>query len=99
MIYVPMTAAMYPEISQNEVSEIKTRIQAILFSIDEGIVMTEFNGDISIINDSAKRMLGITQKFPYEQKFLDYITDKDVRQKLTKILASSAENVIDELYV
>ena len=89
----------YPEISLSEISEIKTRLQAILFSMEEGIVMTDFTGNISIINDSAKKFLGITKKFPYERKFLEYIQDAGVRAKLHALLESPLENLTEEIVV
>ncbi len=89
----------YPEISQNQMSEMKTRLQAILFSIEEGIVMLDFAGNIAIINDSAKTILGIQKKFPYEKKFLDYVSSSEVKSKLSYILESPVENVIQELSV
>ncbi len=89
--------AINPKISPDEVSLIKTRLQAILFSIEEGIVMLDFAGDIQIINDAAKTMLGIQKKFPYEQKFLDYVADAEIRGKLDFMLESPIENVIQEL--
>lgn len=89
----------YPEISQSEISEIKTRLQAILFSIEDGIVMTDFAGNISILNDSAKNLLGIQKKFPYELKFLDYIANPGVKTKLTEILASPLEHQTEEIAV
>ncbi|OGR87778.1 MAG: hypothetical protein A3A86_05295 [Elusimicrobia bacterium RIFCSPLOWO2_01_FULL_60_11] len=87
----------YPEIPQSQISEMKTRLQAILFSIEDGIVMTDFEGNISILNDSAKKLLGIEKKFPYELKFLDYVADAGVKGKLKEILASPQEQQTEEI--
>src|SRR4051812_31665482 len=90
-------AMQYPEISPSEISEMKIRLQAILFSIEEGIVMTDFSGSISIINDSAKKFLGIKKKFPYEKKFLDYIPNDYVSKKIARMLESADDSLVEEI--
>ena len=42
----------------DEISNLKTKMQALIFSIEDGIVMTDFDGNILVINDMAKKMLG-----------------------------------------
>src|SRR3989344_104684 len=87
------------EIHPDEISELKTKLQAILFSISDGIVMTDFDGNILIINDSAKTMLGIRKKFPYEKKFLDYVEDKAVKAALSAVIDSPESSASAEVKV
>lgn len=86
-------------ISFDEVAEIKVKLQAILFSVEEGVVMTDFEGNIRLLNDSAKKMLGIHQGYPYEKKFLDYVTDEWVKDKLEQLLESKKDGFTAEIDV
>ena len=81
-----------PAISPNEISDLKTRMQAILFSIQDGIVMTDFEDNVFMLNDAAKKMLGIEKRFPYDRKFLDYVADSDLRGRLAGLYESNEEN-------
>ncbi len=87
------------DISFDEIAEIKVKLQAILFSVEEGVVMTDFGGNIRLLNDSAKKMLGIQKGYPYEKKFLDYITDEWVKDKLEQVLESKKEGASAEIDV
>ena len=86
-------------ISMDEIAEIKVKLQAILFSIEEGIVMTDFDGAVKLLNDKAKVMLGIRQGYPYQKKFLDYVTDEWVKDKLEFLLQSKEAGVSAEIDV
>jgi len=61
--------------------------------------MTDFSGNIILLNDSAKHLFRIQKKFPYERKFLDYIVDPSVQTKLKAILKSSKEHLTEEITV
>lgn len=87
------------EMPADELYRLKTKMQAILFSIEDGIVMTDFDGNVLLLNDPAKKMLGIDKKFPYENQFLDYIADESVKSSLHSILESKAETFVAELVV
>lgn len=78
-------------ISQDEILQLKTKMQAILFSIQEGIVMTDFEGHVLLLNDAAKRLLSIPQKYPYEKKFLDYVEDSWLKAHLKTVLESKED--------
>ncbi|MBI1979214.1 MAG: PAS domain-containing sensor histidine kinase [Elusimicrobia bacterium] len=73
-------------ISFDEIAELKVKLQAVLFSIEDGIVMTDFEGNISLINDRARKMLGVQKGYPYEKKFLEYVQDEWVKDKLSQLL-------------
>ncbi len=76
----------YHEMQADQLLSEKTKLQGILFSIEDGIVMTDFEGSIMLVNDSAKLMLNINEHFPYTKKFLDYITDEGVREEFREML-------------
>ncbi len=69
-------------ISPQEIADLKTKLQAIIFSIEDGIVMTDFDGQILVINSRARHMLGIKKGYPFDKKFLDYIEDPAVRDQI-----------------
>lgn len=89
----------HSEMHADELMSTKTKLQAILFSIEDGIVMVDFKGKILLLNDSAKKMMGIQKKFPYEKKFLDYIDDPFVKDKLSSILEAKENALEIELIV
>ena len=69
----------------SEIADLKTKLQAIIFSIEDGIIMTDFEDNILVINDSAKRMLQIEKSYPYNKKFLDYIENEKLKQKFSDL--------------
>ena len=87
------------ELDLNQINELKARMQAIIFSIEDGIVMTDFAGNILVLNDTAKKMLGIQKGYPYERKFLDYIDHAEVRAKFQELFKSTEKDPVQEIVV
>ncbi len=75
--------------SSQEIADLKTKLQAIIFSIEDGIVMTDFGGEILVINSRARQMLSIKKGYPFDKKFLDYIEDEAIRSQIGSFLAAA----------
>ncbi len=75
-------------ITQEEIADLKTKMQAIIFSIEDGIIMTDFEGTILVINARARQLLGIQKGYPYDKKFLDYLENESVRIKIQSFLSA-----------
>jgi len=49
----------YAEIQLDKLIAEKTKTEAIIFSIQDGIILTDYNGNVMLINKKAKDILGI----------------------------------------
>lgn len=52
----------YAEIQLDKLIAEKTKTEAIIFSIKDGIILTNYNGEILLINNKAKEILGLQDK-------------------------------------
>lgn len=75
-------------ISPQEIADLKTKLQAIIFSIEDGIAMTDFEGHILVINSRARQLLGIKKGYPFDKKFLEYIEEDAVRSQIQTFVAA-----------
>lgn len=73
-------------LGKDEIADLRIKLQAIIFSIEDGIVMVDFEGEILVMNDRARKMLCIQKGYPYDKKFLDYLQDADVRVQFKTLL-------------
>ncbi len=52
----------YAEIQLDKLIAEKTKTEAIIFSINDGIILTNYNAEILLINNKAKEILGLQEK-------------------------------------
>ncbi|MFQ3676313.1 MAG: histidine kinase dimerization/phospho-acceptor domain-containing protein, partial [Endomicrobiia bacterium] len=77
----------YAEMQVDKIIAEKTKTEAIIFSIQDGIILTDYNGNILLINDKAKNILNLTN-----QTF----ENKNIAEILTPEIKSVIENSIKE---
>ncbi|MBI2119108.1 MAG: PAS domain-containing sensor histidine kinase [Elusimicrobia bacterium] len=83
----------------DEIAELKVKMQAIIFSIQDGVVMTDFEGHVLVLNDHAKKILNIEKNYPYEKKFIDYIENEWVKSQMEMLLKSQEAFKREELII
>jgi len=73
------------------------KIDAIIYSIGDGFVMTDFGGRLMLLNEQARKMLRIKQKTVAEKKLTDYIEEEDIKQNIQDILYARDEHMVKEI--
>lgn len=68
------------------------KTEAIIFSIEDGIVMTDYNGKIQMINPSAMRLFGIPeQAYPVGEALWKYLPSTNLKTAFVDLLTKSDE--------
>ncbi len=73
------------------------KIDAIIYSIGDGFVMTDFEGRLMLLNEQARKMLRIKQETVAEKKLTEYIEEDDIRQSIQDILYARDEHMVREI--
>ena len=81
----------YNDMQVDKIVAERTKIKAVVFSIGDGIVLTDYDGKILLINDRAKNLLEI-DKHPQEG---DHIFGHIKRDELKKVFDGIKEVEID----
>ncbi len=69
----------YAEIQLDKLIAEKTKTEAIIFSIQDGIILTNHEGEIILINNKAKSILNLTNQQP-ENKNIKNLLPKEVNE-------------------
>ncbi len=81
----------YHDLQINKIIEERTKTKAIIFSIDDGIVLTDYDGYIMLANDRAKELLGLKEEITEGGHIDNYSRSKKTR----KIFKGLKETEID----
>lgn len=71
------------QIKINEVIDKQVKLESIIKSMDSGVVAVNNNYEVISINPFAEKLLGIKKNI-IGHKFLDYVTDYDISEFLSK---------------
>ena len=78
----------YSDLQVDKIIKEQAKIEAILFSIEDGILMTDYGGNVRLANRKARSVLGLDKDASLEGKnLLSMIADekiKDIIQRLLK---------------
>jgi NtrC-family two-component system sensor histidine kinase KinB len=77
----------YAEIQVDKIIAEKTKTEAIIFSIQDGIILTDYNGNILLINNKAKNILNLQDQS---------IENKNIAEILPPEIKPVIENSIKE---
>ncbi|MFN3550294.1 MAG: ATP-binding protein [Endomicrobiia bacterium] len=69
----------YAEIQLDKLIAEKTKTEAIIFSIKDGIILTNYNGEILLINNKAKEILGLQEKENLENLNIFNLLDERIK--------------------
>jgi len=97
MTFNDMSAELkkYDDMQIDKIIAEKTKTEAIIFSIGEGIVMTNHRGEILLINHQARNMLGIEQTGLEGQYLWNYLQEQKLKDTLEEIIREK-DSVSDE---
>ncbi|HKL76019.1 MAG TPA: ATP-binding protein [Halanaerobiales bacterium] len=70
----------------NEISEEKNKAEAILSSMVDGVIATDENGEIMLINPAAREMLFIDEKHVRDKDFIQVVRNYKINELLEKVL-------------
>jgi NtrC-family two-component system sensor histidine kinase KinB len=75
----------YNQIQIDKLIAEKTKTQAIIFSIQDGIVLTDYEGKIMLVNSRAKELLGMDKEPRQGAHISDYITGEELMRVFREI--------------
>jgi PAS domain S-box-containing protein len=75
----------------------KTKTEAVIYSIADGIVMTDFSGRIMLMNRRAREMLQVSGEDVLDKNLMDYIGDQRIAQSLREIMREKEKTVVKEI--
>lgn len=88
----------YADLQVDKIIAEKTKTEAIIFSIADGIIMTDHNGRIQLINNQALKIFDIPLNENYEGKKIYDLIPKDVIIKtLRELIVQSQRDAFKEI--
>lgn len=88
----------YSDLQVDKIIKEQAKIEAILFSSEDGIIMTDYNGNVQLANRKARSVLGLKQGAPLEGKnLLGMIEDDKIRDIISQVSANPKENFSKEI--
>jgi signal transduction histidine kinase len=81
----------YRELHIDKIMEERTKTKAIIFSIDDGILLTDYDGYVMLANDRAKELLNLTENIKEGRHIDEYIK----RKKTDGIFKDLKESELD----
>jgi len=87
----------YNDLQIDRIIAEKTKTEAVIYSIADGIVMTDFSGRIMLMNRQAREMLRLTGEDVIEKNLMDYIGDARIAQSLREIMEERDKTVVKEI--
>jgi NtrC-family two-component system sensor histidine kinase KinB len=95
-----MTARLksYSDMQVDRIIREQKNTEAILFSTEDGIVMTDMDGKVQVANRKARSVMGIPQDAPVDGRQLDSLIPAElVKEAVMDVFASSKDNYFREL--
>lgn len=90
----------YSDMQVDRIIREQKNTEAILFSTEDGIIMTDMDGKIQVANRKARSVLGIGQTEPLEGKPLsDKIASETIKDPVMDVFGSSKENYFREIEI
>ncbi|MFH1379165.1 MAG: ATP-binding protein [bacterium] len=88
----------YADLQVDKIIAEKTKTEAIIFSIADGIIMTDHDGHIQLINNQALNIFEIPADNSYEGKMIYDLIPKDIiTNTLKEIIAKSHRDDVREI--
>jgi len=75
----------YNDMNVDRIIEEKTKTDAVIYSIADGLIMTDFSGRVMLLNRQARNMLDVKQEIE-NISLLDYIKDKSIAESLREMI-------------
>lgn len=89
----------YDRMQVDKIVEEKTKTEAIIFSIADGIVMTDREGRLQVANEHARELLNLPPSGWGNQPLEQYVTDPVLRDAFREVLSSAKQNGSKEVHL
>lgn len=87
----------YDEMQVDKIITEKTKTEAVIFSIADGIVMTDLTGRLQLANTRAKHILHLPENEWLNRSIWDYIENNKIKSAFRELITQSGEDVVKEL--
>ncbi len=87
----------YSEMQVDKIFAEQKKLDAVIFSISDGIVMTDLSGKIMLMNKQAKQLLNIAEDAIEGKDIWDYIKDEKIMDSFEEILREKDKTVLKEI--
>ncbi|MFB0526991.1 MAG: ATP-binding protein, partial [bacterium] len=87
----------YNDLQIDRIIAEKTKTEAVIYSIADGIVMTDFSGRIALMNKQAREMLQVSGEDVLDRNLMDYIGDQRIAQSLREIMEQKEKTIVREI--
>jgi len=87
----------YNDLQIDRIIAEKTKTEAVIYSIADGIVMTDFSGRIALMNRQAREMLRVSGEDVLGKNLMDYIGDERITQSLREIMEEKEKTLVREI--
>ncbi|HNW43633.1 MAG TPA: ATP-binding protein [Elusimicrobiales bacterium] len=90
----------YSDMQLDRIIREQKNTEAILFSTEDGIVMTDLEGRVQLVNRKARSVLGLGTEAPVEGRTLkELIADQVISEAVLDVFTSRKENYFREMEV
>lgn len=87
----------YNQIQIDKIIEEKTKTESVIFSIADGILMTDKDGNMQLANSPAKEIFDLPQEGWQNKPIWDFITHPKLQLVFNEIINEHAQNVAKEV--
>jgi two-component system, NtrC family, sensor histidine kinase KinB len=90
----------YSDLQVDRIIKEQTKIESILFSIEDGILMTDYEGKVQLANRKARSVLGLNMADSLEGKdLLGMIGDEKIKDIIQEVSENPKENFSREIEI
>ncbi|MEW6041973.1 MAG: cache domain-containing protein, partial [Elusimicrobiota bacterium] len=82
----------YDDMQVDKIIAEKTKTEAVIFSIADGIIMTDLAGKILLINKQAKDILNVATDAAEERPIWDFLADKRLQEAFKSLTGDFKDN-------
>jgi len=86
----------YNKMQVDKIIEEKTKTEAVIFSIPDGIIMTDRDGKVQLANKQAKEILDLPDKAFQNLELSSLVSNQAVRSALGPMIENNLRDIINE---
>lgn len=89
----------YRDMQIDKIIEEQTKTEAIIFSIQDGIILTDFKGNVILCNEQVKKHLGITHILSEGKNIKSILPYPEVIAAIDEVMSHPQERIFKEIEV
>ena len=87
----------YNELQIDRIIAERSKTAAVIYSISDGLIMTDFTGKIMLLNQPARKLLNIKETDIEERDLFAYINNEQLKNVLKEIIEKKEETIVREI--